>query len=69
MECFTAYTFCNFLPKTPKFGFWVAAWVLATKSKHFGDFLQVFKFPKILRFFVGTQPRPPAKVLWADPKS
>ena len=41
MECFTADFFAIFYRKTSKFGFWVDSWVLAIKSKRFGDFLEI----------------------------
>ena len=47
MGCFTA-DFCEILPKTSKFGFWVVGWIIVIKSNHFRDFLVISWFPKIL---------------------
>ena len=33
--------FAIFNEKTSKFGFWVAGWALAIKSKHFRGFLEI----------------------------
>ena len=40
--------FCEFLPKISKFGFCAASWVLAIRSKHFRDFLEISYFLKIV---------------------
>ena len=67
MECFLA-DFSLFLAQMSKLAFWLVELVLAIKSKHFGDFLQMSQFPKILYLFlrvcvyvcVSTQARPVA---------
>ena len=41
MECFTADFFAIFFQKKSKFGFWLGGWVLAIKSKHFRDILEI----------------------------
>ena len=42
MECFAAVYLYFFYWKASKFGFCEASWVLAIKSKHFTDFLDIF---------------------------
>ena len=38
---FYSWFFPIFFRKTSKFGFWVSGWVLAIKSKHFRDLLEI----------------------------
>ena len=45
---FYSWFFAFFYQKTSKFGFWVDGWLFAIKPKHFRDFLEISKFPKIL---------------------
>ena len=40
--------FAIFYQKMSKFGFWLDDWLLAIKSKHLRDFLEVSYFPKVL---------------------
>ena len=47
-EMVYSWFFAFFYRKTWKFGFWVDGSVLAIKSKHFRDFLEISWFPKIL---------------------
>ena len=45
---FYSWFFAIFYEITSKSGFWLGGCVLAIKPKHFRDFLEIFKFPKIL---------------------
>ena len=45
---FYSWFFVMFYRRTSKFEYSVLDWVLAIKSKHFRDFLEIFYFPKVL---------------------
>ena len=54
LECFTA-DFSWLLAQKSSFGFWVVGWVLAIKSKHFKDSLEISQFPTIFKAHFKSQ--------------
>ena len=54
LECLTA-DFSWLLSQMSRFGFWVVGWVLAIKSKHFKDFLDISQFRTIFKAHFKSQ--------------